>query len=190
MPYPLIFRQRTGSGGRVSRIACAAVAAAAAAAISTPSGATSCRYAEPETAVRDFVSICWAGVGDRQVFDAARDGSPSRYRPIDGLTRFVGLAVSLEYDAGRTCTLSVGMWRSRPRAEEIVAGLSRELGLPRAESRFDPATLTRTYSWPEAGGAEARRRLEAAVRFDSRPRHPFGCNSDEMTITVRNASAT
>lgn len=160
---------------------------AAAVAWPAPASATSCSSLDVEAIVRDVVEICWAGVADRRAFDAARERSHSGYWAIDGPTRFAGRIGMLEYDEGRTCTLWVAAPRWAPSADEAMDALSRELGLGRVEIRFDPTTRARTYSWPGGDGVEARR-LEADLKVATSPPRRMSCESDQLTITVRNLS--
>ena len=67
-------------------------------------------------------------------------------------------------------------------AEQIVAGISRELGLPLPQSRFDTVATSRTYVWPAA--EPEPRHIGAIVRFLPR-RHPMQCSFDEMRISVQ-----
>ena len=155
---------------------------AASVAVPAPASATSCIQLQPETAISDFVSICWQGLHDRQHFDEARDRSVSRFRPLDGLTTFAGRVARIEYDVGRSCTLHLYLPRSTGVAEQIVAGISRELGLPLPQSRFDTVATSRTYVWPAA--EPEPRHIGAIVRFLPR-RHPMQCSFDEMRISVQ-----
>ena len=68
-----------------------------------------------------------------------------------------------------------------------MARLSRELGLGPVETRFDPMTRARTYSWPEGDGVQARR-FEADLKVSTHPPRPMRCDFDQLTITVHNLS--
>lgn len=159
---------------------------AAAVALPTPAAATSCRQLDPETAISDFASICWQGLHDRQLFDEARNRSASRFRPLDGLTRFAGNVALLEYDVGRSCTLHLYLPKRTNVAEQIVAGISRELGLPLPQSHFDSVATSRAYAWPTA--ERGPRRIEATLRFLPRG-GPMSCSFDEMRITVQSLAS-
>ena len=164
--------------------ACLGIAAAVA--WPGPAAATSCRSLDPETAISDFVSICWQGLHDRQLFDEARNRSASRFRPLDGLTRFAGNVARIEYDVGRSCTLHLYLPKRLDVAEQIIAGISRDLSLPFPQSHFDSATTSRAYAWPAA--ERGPRRIEATVRFLPRG-GPMSCSFDEMRITVQSVAS-